>query len=117
MSATITTAEFDELARLGFNAIRKCMLSDVVSEADRERAYMALKLADQGTRRMSAETNRAAVAFKIAKEIGANQKVMQPILRQITGSGAVVSKAQGVLEAAESAEKGCDKTNRRNGSK
>lgn len=74
----ITTQELDQIARLGLDDLRECFGIGATPEK-RERAEMALRLLSQSTRRMSSETNRLAVAFKVAKSIGlADTEVIDP---------------------------------------
>lgn len=64
------------------------ILSDAdPTDQDRERARLALKLTSEGTKRMSAETNRAEVAFKIMQTMGGDLKSMKPIVGNLIASG------------------------------
>lgn len=76
--ANITTHELDDIARLGLDDMRECF-SKSADESAKERAELALRILAQGTRRMSAETNRAAVGFKLAKGLGLPSEAMAPL--------------------------------------
>lgn len=83
----IRSHEFDEMARLGMAAARRVLTEDRPTEADREKTKLSLKYSDLGTRRMSAETNRASLGYKIAKETGLlNESITGDIVRQLTGA-------------------------------
>lgn len=79
----IPSAELDQWARNGMDALHRVMVDPEPSDEDRTKARMVLLLISQGTRRMSAETNRAAVAYKIAKENGIVTTVVEPVLKTL----------------------------------
>ena len=80
--AHITTAELDEIARLGLNDLRACF-SDNPPVGSLEKAEVTLKLLRQGTSRMSGENNRMATALKVAKASGATPDELKPLWKQI----------------------------------
>lgn len=94
MDDIIRTEELDAIVRLGFNDLRN-YYSAGATEETKQRANFTLRLLRAGTVRMSALTNRAAVAFKIAKAIGAPADEVAPLWRQIANaSGAAAQKKQ-----------------------
>jgi len=92
----ISTLEFDEMARLGFDAMRRVLTESEPSEEDRNKARYALKMASEGTRRMAAETNRARAAFSIAREMQVKVNVMKPVLGNL-----INASAEEIVENAE----------------
>lgn len=91
----ITTAELDEIARLGLEDLRKCFQANPPAGVV-ERGEMTLKILRQGTSRMSGENNRLAIALKIAKAAGIEPVEQRILWRQLVGaSGAQASNAIG----------------------
>lgn len=84
MNAHITTAELDEIARLGLDDLRECFSATPKAGAQ-ERAELTLKILRQGTSRMSGENNRIAIALKVAKAANINQEQQQVLWKQIAG--------------------------------
>ena len=98
MNHHITTQEMDSIARIGLDDLRASLSSNPPEGAD-ERAGRCLAILSQSTRRMSAETNRAAVAFKIVKELGIVSQEAGEILKPLlpNASSRENAKAQGLL--------------------
>jgi len=78
-------SHFDEKALMGWNSFDKIFSDQELTERDREKAKLALTLASHGTRRMSAETNRAAVVHKIVKETGKHADIAVDVIFESLG--------------------------------
>jgi hypothetical protein len=85
----ITSRELDGLARRGFNALRKLVEGGESSKAEEISASATLKVLGHSSRRYGAETNRAAVAYKIIKETGQTNGMsfdrMRPMIDILVG--------------------------------
>jgi hypothetical protein len=81
-----TTLELDELARLGFDALRDAMTThgNIPPEL-REKAKLAIQLTAESTRRLAAETNRAAVLAKYYRETDGDLQSLRPMLQRLSG--------------------------------
>lgn len=85
----ITSRELDGLTRRGFAALRKLVEGGPTTKGDQVSATATLKLLGHGSRRYSAETNRAAVAYKIIKETGRENGIsferLRPMIDTLVG--------------------------------
>jgi hypothetical protein len=82
----ITTQELDSIARLGLTDLRAIFAGEE-TDGTRDRADMALKLLRIGSGRFSAETNRMALAFRIAKACDVPADQVAPLWRQLAPAG------------------------------
>lgn len=101
MKQIITTRECDAVARIGWDAI-EAMARGESTPAIEKRAEIGLKMLGQGTRRMSAETNRVAVAFKIARASNASPEETKPLYLQLAdASGPAIPEIRAPLASEQ----------------
>ncbi|WP_169239807.1 hypothetical protein [Candidatus Roseilinea sp. NK_OTU-006] len=78
----ITSYELDDIARSGLDALRLAV-DGAVDGSVLKRAELTLKLLGKSQSRMSAETNRMALAFRIAKHVQADREQVASMLAHI----------------------------------
>jgi len=94
----ISTSELDAIARRGLADI-EAIFDGRMDDATVERANMAIKLMRIGSGRYSAETNRMALAFRLARTLEVPKQELVPIWRQLAGAEAA-ERARKEIEAA-----------------
>jgi hypothetical protein len=99
----ILTSELDSIARQGLNDVR-AVFAGQMDEATLEKANMAIKLLRISSGRYSAETNRMALAFRLARALEVPNKELVPLWRQLSGA----SRAQKAIGAASASGSGKD---------
>jgi hypothetical protein len=86
----ITSRELDGMARRGFEALRKVIEGEETTPTDDAAAAATLKMLGHGSQRYGAETNRAAVMYKVIKDTGAETGMgfdaLRPILNVLVGT-------------------------------
>jgi len=95
----ISTTELDAIARRGLADI-EAIFSGQMDDETMEKANMTLKLLREGSKRYSAETNRMAMAFRLARTLEVPKQELLPIWRQLAGSEAA-ERAQKAIESAQ----------------
>jgi len=93
----ILTSELDSIARKGLNDVR-AVFDGQMDDETIEKANMAIKLLRISSGRYSAETNRMALAFRLARALEVPKQEMVWLWRQMSGA----SQAQKQI-AADSA--------------
>jgi hypothetical protein len=102
----ITTQELDAIARLGLDDLRAC-LNPNPPEGARDRADLSLKVLSHSNRRLSAETNRLSLGFRVARILGVAPVELAHLWKQISGaSGEVAPENREPLAIAESTASG-----------
>jgi hypothetical protein len=81
----ILTSELDSIARKGLNDVR-AVFDGQMDEATLEKANMAIKLLRISSGRYSAETNRMALAFRLARALEVPKQDLVPLWRQLSGA-------------------------------
>jgi len=99
----ILTSELDSIARRGLNDVR-AVLDGQMDDATIEKANMALKLLREGSKRYSAETNRMALAFRLARALEVPKQDMVLLWRQLSGA----TRAQKAISSAGASGGGKD---------
>ena len=79
----ITKAELDSIARLGLEDLR-AVFSANAPQGSLERAKMALRVINQGTQLMDAESTRMSIALKIARSAGVPVDDQRILWKQLT---------------------------------
>jgi hypothetical protein len=95
----ISTTELDAIARRGLTDIES-IFDGQMDDATVERANMAIKLLRIGSGRYSAETNRMALAFRLARTLEVPRQELVPLWRQLAGAEAA-ERAQKAIEAGD----------------
>lgn len=110
----LKTEELDDAARRGLRHLRAYFDDEKPSEEIAGKATMCLKTAGEGTRRMTAETSRISLAFRIAKTVGKPPEDMTPLLAPLLPASAEAETGpQGALESTESTSSVEKKTRKR----
>jgi hypothetical protein len=94
----ILTRELDNLARKGLNDVR-AVFDGQMDNATLEKANMAIKLLRISSGRYSAETNRMALMFRVARAMDASPRELVPLWRQLAG-GESADLAEKAIESA-----------------
>jgi hypothetical protein len=81
----ILTSELDSIARQGLNDVR-AVFEGKMDEATLEKANMVLKLLRISSGRYSAETNRMALAFRLARALQVPNAELAPLWKQLSGA-------------------------------
>ena len=81
----ILTSELDSIARQGLNDVR-AVFAGQMDDATLEKANMAIKLLRISSGRYSAETNRMALAFRLARALEVPRQDLVPLWRQLSGA-------------------------------
>ena len=79
----ITKRELDSIARLGLDDLR-AYFSHNAPEGAEGRAKMALRVINQGTQLMDAESTRLSIALKIARSAGITREDQHILWKQLT---------------------------------
>ena len=95
----ISTSELDAIARRGLTDI-EAIFAGQMDDDTMEKANMAIKLLRIGSGRYSAETNRMALAFRLARTLEVPKQELVPLWRQLAGSEAA-ERAQKAIESAQ----------------
>jgi hypothetical protein len=95
----ISTSELDAIARRGLTDI-EAIFGGQMDDETLEKANMAIKLLRIGSGRYSAETNRMALAFRLARALEVPRQELVPLWRQLAGSDAA-ERAQRAIEAGD----------------
>jgi hypothetical protein len=95
----ILTSELDSIARKGLNDVR-AVFDGQMDDATLEKANMAIKLLRISSGRYSAETNRMALAFRLARALEVPKQEMVWLWRQMSGA----SRAQNAIGAGASGD-------------
>jgi hypothetical protein len=95
----ISTTELDAIARRGLTDIES-IFDGQMDDATVERANMAIKLLRIGSGRYSAETNRMALAFRLARTLEVPRQELVPLWRQLAGAEDA-KRAQKAIEAGD----------------
>ena len=103
----ISTSELDAIARQGLADIQ-AVFSGQMDDETIEKANMAIKLLRIGSGRYSAETNRMALAFRLARTLEVSKQELVPLWRQLAGAEAA-ERAQKAIESGQSASGGAKK--------
>jgi hypothetical protein len=81
----ILTSELDSIARQGLNDVR-AVFDGQMDDATLEKANMAIKLLRISSGRYSAETNRMALMFRVARAMNASPTQMVPLWKLLSGA-------------------------------